>query len=99
MIRRATPGGKTSVSIHSNTDTNIWLKLSRRGEILTGAVSGDAASWHTLEESIDVELPERVYVGLVGTTRDRRGPIRIPFSQVTLSSPGRQREESRGHEE
>lgn len=45
-----------------NTFNGTWLKLARNGNTFTGYASDDGVNWKTVG-TLDVELPETVYVG------------------------------------
>lgn len=46
-----------------NTFNGTWLKLLRKGDTFTGFVSEDGTAWQEVG-SMDVKLPENVYIGL-----------------------------------
>ncbi len=53
----------TDLNFKTGADYNgTWLKLTRKGNVFTGAVSDDGLVWQTLG-TYTVELPETVYVG------------------------------------
>lgn len=53
----------TNLNFKDNAGYNgTWLKLTRNGNIFTGAVSDDGLLWQTIGQ-FTVELPETIYVG------------------------------------
>ncbi|WP_246061758.1 DUF1349 domain-containing protein [Paenibacillus oralis] len=64
-LSRAAEGGEVSV-IQPEEEFQLpyWIKLVREGDQFTSMISADGSTWTTVG-IVNVDLPERVYVGLV----------------------------------
>jgi regulation of enolase protein 1 (concanavalin A-like superfamily) len=61
---RATTGGTTTVTASGSTSyPNVWVRLTRVGNLFSGYSSTDGVNW-TLMSSATLSLPNTVYLGL-----------------------------------
>jgi hypothetical protein len=87
---RATTGGTTSAS-----DTGIntiefphWVRITRQGNTFIGEHSTDGINWTTTtpgdpsSSSVDIQMPNNVYIGLVVTSHAADGTCQVEFSEV-----------------
>ncbi|PZG20498.1 Ig-like domain-containing protein [Nonomuraea aridisoli] len=67
--------------------TPYWVRLTRKGGTVTGAVSADAQTWHEVGSGA-VELPELIFVGLAVDGRKESNAIAnygtVRFSGISL---------------
>lgn len=62
-----------------------WVRLVRRGNLLSAYLSADGASW-TLIDTETVQLPSTVYVGLAVTSHHAAATATASFSHVAVSA-------------
>ncbi len=68
---RSTVGGNTNVIASNNTNSypNVWVRLSRVGNLFTGYYSADGVNWTTFS-SITLALPTTLDLGLAVASND-----------------------------
>jgi hypothetical protein len=64
-----------------------WVRLERRGNTFTGAVSDDGQNWSLLG-AITVDMPETVLVGLAVTSKDPGRLAEATFEGTVVTSAG-----------
>ena len=87
--RRLTAGG-TTVSDGpgaGTTSTPRWVRLSRRGNVFTAAISADGAAWTRDHVAVTVGLPHTVQVGFFALRYGGAGAATARVTGVSLSSP------------
>lgn len=61
---RPIAGANASVTEGTTTPLPAWVKLERKGNAVTGYVSGDGENWTEIGSSRDVALGSTLYIGL-----------------------------------
>ena len=75
---------------------NTWVKITRRGNALTGLISQDGLSWEKLpgrypaapggsSNPVTIDMPQTVFVGLAVTANDVRSVCKAEFDNVLIS--------------
>ncbi|MBN8280369.1 MAG: PQQ-dependent sugar dehydrogenase, partial [Gammaproteobacteria bacterium] len=64
-----------------------WVKISRRGNLVSGYTSTDGATW-TLRDSVTLALPATVYAGLAVTSHQDGTLATGVFSSVQVTGTG-----------
>jgi hypothetical protein len=80
--RRRTTGGASARSAAVAAAAPVWLKLERRGNIVTGYRSSDLVAWTKLG-SDTLALPRTIYVGLAVASGTDRASTRAVFTNVS----------------
>jgi hypothetical protein len=65
---------------------HVWLRLGRRGEVVTADYSQDGRRWRTFTVHRQA-FPATVYVGLAVTSHHVDQAVRAVFRQVELTQP------------
>jgi hypothetical protein len=65
---------------------NVWLKLIRDGDAITGQNSQDGQSWRTFCVH-EQRLPREVHVGLAVTSHHANQTVRAAFRDLALTRP------------
>ena len=65
---------------------NVWLKLVRRGDKITGLSSSDGQEWKTFSV-LEHAFPEKGFIGLAVTSHNPDQTVDAVFSQLIVSSP------------
>lgn len=84
--RTSTGGSSASTSTKDGTAAPHWVKLVRRGDTLTGYMSGDGSGW-TEVDALDISMSSHLYVGLALTSHDDSTVGTATMDQLGLSSP------------
>jgi len=82
--RRTTTGGNSSHTTISGP-TETWVKLTRIGDLLTGAYSSDGINW-TDVGTTTITMGEKVYVGLGVTSHNAGAITTAEISNVSIST-------------
>jgi regulation of enolase protein 1 (concanavalin A-like superfamily) len=82
FIWRSSSGATSSYTYGGEGAAPVWLKLARRGAIVTAFRSADGVSWSSLGQQT-VTLPSMVDVGLVVTSHDVSQLATATFDNVT----------------
>jgi hypothetical protein len=61
---------------------HTWLRLSRRGDTISGAMSHDGENWQDIP-TLEVNFPPRVRVG-VHAINNSKNELNVGFSELTL---------------
>ena len=87
--RRLTAGGSTLSDGPGAGTTPVprWVKLSRRGDLFTAAISADGSAWTRVHVSVTVDLPQTVEVGFFVLRNGGTGAAAAHVSDVSLSAP------------
>ena len=84
VFQRRLLAGMTSDSTTGDMVTAPgWLKLERRGALITALYSPDGALW-TVIGSETIAMPSTFYVGLAVTSHDATAYTRAPFDSITV---------------
>jgi phosphatidylserine/phosphatidylglycerophosphate/cardiolipin synthase-like enzyme len=83
FLSRATTGGTTTYLAGATQATPVWLKLTRSGATVTGAVSADGVTW-TLVGTTTVSMATGALVGLAVTSHDPTQLTTATFDTVTV---------------
>ena len=83
---RPTGAGQTTQT-RANGGTSFWLKLTRNGDDITGAVSPDGTTWKVVATSKLSKLPANVFVGLAVASHSATQAATARFDNVKLE-PG-----------
>jgi regulation of enolase protein 1 (concanavalin A-like superfamily) len=67
--RRTTTGGSASSTTGPAGTAPIWVKIERVGNVFTGSVSSDGATW-TVIGTETIPMASTVYIGLAVTSHD-----------------------------
>jgi hypothetical protein len=85
--RRLTANSATKGGTSVSGKAPVWLKLSRRGNVVTAYRSANGSSWTTLE-SATISLPSTAYVGLAVTANDAARTARATVTNVSVTTTG-----------
>src|SRR5436190_9454211 len=83
--RRAAAGG-VRVEAGSRSGASVWLKLERRGSMITAFGSADAIAWSRLGTEI-IPMQSSIYVGLAASGGDSALSTTADFSAVSVTAP------------
>jgi type II secretory pathway pseudopilin PulG len=81
--RRTTTDGASTTSAGSSVTDPYWVKLTRRGNTLTGYESQDGAAW-TLVGSDTITMATDVYIGLAVTSHNDGALCTANFDNVSF---------------
>jgi hypothetical protein len=85
---RPTAGGTTTVITGANvTYPNVWVRLTRVGNLFTGYSSTDGTTW-TVTSSITVNLPTTLYLGLAVASNDTTDTTTAQISGYAATPTG-----------
>ena len=86
---RVTAGGTTTRTLAGAGRAPVWLRLVRQGNLFTGYLSTDGASWTSTGQAT-ISMAAQVYVGLAVTSRANTDLATATFSnlQVQAAGPG-----------
>ncbi len=87
FIYRREGGGETGGTALAGVAPPTWVRLSRVGTRLSGAISHDGKHWSEVG-STDVALGRDVLVGIAVTSRNVDTPAQGLVTSVSLTSPG-----------
>jgi subtilisin family serine protease len=84
--RRTHTGGTTASDGPATGSTYVpkWLKLTRRGNVFSAAVSADARAWTPVHLPQTVVLPQSLHVGALALRSGGTGLARATFSHLGL---------------
>lgn len=85
--RRLTTGGTSTGGVTVSGATPVWLKIARRGNVITVYRSANGSSW-TSFGSATISLPSTAYVGLAVTSNDVTQSAKGVFTNVSVSQVG-----------
>ena len=80
-----TEAGENSDEVRADAEVPVWVRLVRQGDTLTGYVSEDGATWEEVD-SVQVDLPDEVYVGLAVTSRRNGEVSTATFENVSINA-------------
>ena len=83
FLSRGETNGKTTAAA-GNLDKGkfpIYLKIERTGQTLSGFESFDGVLWKPVG-SINIALPEKVYIGMVASSHDKSKLCTVKFDQM-----------------
>lgn len=83
--RRLAAGGLSTNTSGGSGTAPAWVKLERRGNVLTAYRSADGVAW-TLIGSDTFSMATEVYVGLALTSHDNSKLATATFDQVTITA-------------
>jgi hypothetical protein len=83
--RRVIAAGMTSKDVRQGWVAPCWLKLTRRGNVISGYASADGAAWHLVGEEL-VLMPETVWVGLAAGSLVNNQLAEAKFSNLQINS-------------
>jgi regulation of enolase protein 1 (concanavalin A-like superfamily) len=83
--RRVIAAGMTSKDVRQELVAPSWLKLTRRGNVISGYASADGAAWHLVGEEL-VQMPETVWVGLAVGSLVNNQLAEAKFSNLQINS-------------
>ena len=83
LQRRKQSGDFTFDTTTWGVNAPVWVKLERRGNFIESAYSRDGVHW-TPYETLELELPEKVYVGLVHSSGNNDVLGRASFDSVSF---------------
>lgn len=91
MRHRVQAAGPTAEVNGPDEIAPYWLKLTRRGALFSGWISGDGLNW-SLVGTLTLSLPEQCLVGLVtcaanGLINDPLAATTVTFSNVSVRAP------------
>lgn len=79
--------GKTGpLFFQPDTPTPFWMRLKRQGNKFSGAYSSDGTQWFDLETQ-ELNLPPKVYVGIIASSHDPELRMSATVDQVTVTRP------------
>jgi hypothetical protein len=82
---RTSPGGGCSLQWGPAHGAPYWVKISRSGDVFTGAASGDGMTWTTIG-SVTIPMGASVHIGLCVTAHNNAAKASATFDSVTLGS-------------
>jgi len=75
-----------SSSSHFHVNVNVeWVKLVRKGNIITGHVSPDGVTWSTAGSVTLAGLPTVIHVGLAASNHGSVNPLTVDFSHFSAA--------------
>jgi len=83
--RRLQAAGATSYNRGPQAVAPGWVKLARRGDVITASASSDGASWTVLGSEV-VVMPSTFYVGLALTSHDEGTLAYASFDQLAVTA-------------
>lgn len=83
--RRVAAGGLSTNTAGGTGTAPAWVKLERRGNVLTAYRSDDGATWR-LVGSDTFTMPDTVYVGLALTSKDNTRLAIATFDSVVVNA-------------
>ncbi len=83
--RRPEANAKAEVSKPAVAAKTPWLKLMRRGDVLTAHYSGDGKKWRELRKLDGVALPPKIPVGFVVWSGKKEATASATFGNVALT--------------
>lgn len=96
---RSTTGGNAVTSgLTGGTNDWKWLRLRRSGNTVTAWYSIDGSTWAQIGNPLNIDLGERIIMGLAVTSHNRSADATATFSQVTAADIFRLRNRWRDHE-
>ncbi len=85
-LHRTKTGGTTSAIFRNNKfPTRIWLRLIRKGDIITAFKSSDGQDWEQLGKPVELSLPKNCYVGLAVSSGNNSQLSTSTFSNVSVT--------------
>ncbi|PAW84727.1 MAG: hypothetical protein B9S33_11130 [Pedosphaera sp. Tous-C6FEB] len=85
LLQTRLSDGRDKSRYFSIAPHGIWLRLTRRGLEVSGAMSTDGEAWKELG-SIPVALPDSAFAGLLLCGSKREGECTVAFQSVQLQS-------------
>jgi regulation of enolase protein 1 (concanavalin A-like superfamily) len=85
--RRVSSGAAATETRPANLKSPGWVRLARRGNVLTASWSSDGVAWTTIGTQA-ISMPSTVYAGMAVASRNPSLAATALFSRVTLSSQG-----------
>lgn len=82
---RSSTGGAASQVLVSGIQAPHWVKLERRGKMVTGYASGDGVTWNVVQRAA-LSMTADVYIGLAACSRTS-GLTTAVADQVTIDTP------------
>lgn len=82
---RKSSGGQRYYSYNPMETIPEWMKLERKGDMLTGYYSEDGSNW-TLLNSYEVSLPDEIYIGLTVHEYIDYLPVKADFYSVQVTA-------------
>ena len=83
QYRAATAGASAQAAMTAGT-APAWLKLTRRGSLLSAYTRTDAGSWQSLGNAT-IAMSSSVYVGIAVTSHDASRAATVSVSGVRLT--------------
>lgn len=62
-----------------------WVKLVRKGDILSGYVSADGNTWRLVSSATLTDLPTDIHIGLAASNHGKKSPVTATFSHFSAS--------------
>ena len=84
--RRAVKGGTTTHTAGGNGEAPAWVKIARKGTVVTASRSSDGSAWTTVGQDT-IALNGTVLVGLAVSSHDAGRAASVVFDRVTVT-PG-----------
>src|SRR6185503_1285542 len=81
---RTTAGGGAGMNPNAAGAAPIWVRLSRAGNLFSGALSTDGSSWTSLG-SVSISMGPSAFIGLCVTAHNNSTLTTATIDQVTLS--------------
>jgi regulation of enolase protein 1 (concanavalin A-like superfamily) len=85
--RRLSTGGSASAVKGAVISAPCWVRLVRRGNVVTGYASANGTSWSTIASST-VPLGTTAYIGLAATSHNVNARTTVQFSNVRVTPLG-----------
>jgi hypothetical protein len=82
--RRSVPGGPSTHTPGSTGSPPVWLRLTRRGDLMTAYESADGISWTPVGSEV-VRMGRLVFVGLAVSSHTTATSCEAVFEEVRLS--------------
>ena len=85
--RRSTGAAETDHTTGGAGAAAVWLRLTRRGSVVTASRSVDGHQWIVIGSAI-VDMGTEIYAGLAVTSHDSGAPLFAAFDNVDVQAEG-----------
>ncbi|MDR3443437.1 MAG: BNR-4 repeat-containing protein [Legionella sp.] len=87
LVWRAQPASNSIGASVATSESSVWLRLNRTGDVFTGYVSSDGTTW-TKTYSTTVSMANEIYVGLASASyANAYYSVRTDFDNVVSPQP------------
>jgi beta-glucanase (GH16 family)/regulation of enolase protein 1 (concanavalin A-like superfamily) len=87
LIRRTATGGNSTATWVTDVKTPPWVRLKRRGDVFTAAMSSDGAAWTAVGAPLTIPMAASVRVGIPVCAHDDTLLAEAMLDDVTIIIP------------